>query len=102
MLFGNINYKVEPLMCVQSQLRTNWETINFLIQQRCSEKEQYRNKKIEKRRSTTFINLLKKNYIITKEIHSSSLTIKQNSNVHKNGNCTILISDVIHSKDHPC
>lgn len=101
MLFGNINYKVEPLMRVQLQLRTNWETINFLIQ-RCSEKGQYRNKKIENRQSTIFINLLNKNYIITKEIHSSSLTIKQNSNVHKNGNCTILISDLIHTKDNPC
>lgn len=89
-------------MCVQSQLRTNWETIDFLIQQRCLEKEQSRNKKIGKRQSTTFINLLKKktNYIITKEIHSS-LTTKQNSNFHKNGNCTILISDLIHTKDHP-
>lgn len=63
-------------MCVQSQLRTNWETINFLIQQRCLEKEQSRNKKIEKRQSTTFKILLKKkkNYIITKEIHSSLTT----------------------------
>lgn len=47
-------------MCVQSQLRTNWKTINFLIQQRCLEKEHSRDKKIEKRQSTTFKILLKK------------------------------------------
>lgn len=76
-------------MCVQSQLRTNWETINFFIKRRRLEKEQSRNK-IEK----------KNYYIITKEIHSPLIT-KQNSNFHKNGNCTILISDLIHTKDHP-